>query len=45
MSLILLIAALAVWGIVATFVQLPRDGFRAVETDWSRVGDLDRPGS
>jgi hypothetical protein len=42
MLLIILRAALAV---VATFIEVRRDGFRPVATDWSRVAVHDLAGS
>ncbi|WP_262927690.1 hypothetical protein [Microbacterium sp. NIBRBAC000506063] len=39
MFIVILIAALALWGAIATVVELGRDGFRAVPTDWSRVAE------
>lgn len=41
MVIIFLLAALALIGIVATLVELRRDGFRPVETDWTRVAEHD----
>lgn len=41
MFLIILLAALALIGIVATFVESRRDGFRPVTTDWTRVAEHD----
>jgi hypothetical protein len=37
MIIVIVLGALAVWGIVATVVELRRDGYRPVSTDWSRV--------
>jgi len=37
MFLVALLAALALWGVAATLVELRRDGYRAVPTDWSRA--------
>lgn len=42
MIMIVALAALAIWGLVATFVELPRDGHRALPTDWTRVAEHDR---
>lgn len=41
MFIILLLAALALTGLVATIIELRRDGFRAVATDWTRVAEHD----
>jgi hypothetical protein len=41
MIIILLLAALAVTGVIATLVELRRDGFRPVATDWTRVAEHD----
>jgi len=43
MFLITAIAALAIWGLIATVVELRRDGYRATPTDWSRVAGVDPP--
>lgn len=42
-AMIILIAllALGLWALVATIVELRRDGYRRVPTDWSRVGRRD----
>ena len=42
MILIIALAALALWAVTATLVELRRDGYRATPTDWSRVPDHDR---
>jgi hypothetical protein len=39
MVIVILLAALAVWGLTATIVELPRDGYRAAPTDWTRVAE------
>ena len=41
MILVIVLLALAVWAITATAVELRRDGYRAVPTDWSRVAGRD----
>ncbi|WP_193597279.1 hypothetical protein [Microbacterium sp. YJN-G] len=41
MSILLILAALALWGLVAALVELRRDGHRALPTDWSRVAEHD----
>lgn len=43
MIIIVTLAGLAIWGLVATIVELRRDGFRAVPTDWARVAEHDLP--
>ncbi|WP_182255189.1 hypothetical protein [Microbacterium esteraromaticum] len=42
MFIVLIIAALALWALVATVVELRRDGFRRSATDWTRVAENDR---
>lgn len=42
MIIVIALAALAAWGLVATFVELPRDGHRALPTDWTRVAEHER---
>ena len=37
MFLVVLLTVLALWGMVATLVELRRDGYRAIPTDWSRA--------
>jgi len=41
MFIIILLAVLAAVGLVATFVEIRRDGFRPVATDWARVAERD----
>lgn len=41
MSILILLAVLAVAGLIATVIELRRDGFHAVKTDWSRVACRD----
>ncbi|CAH0149338.1 MULTISPECIES: hypothetical protein [unclassified Microbacterium] len=41
MILIILLAALALIGLIATFIEVHRDGFRPVATDWTRVAEHD----
>lgn len=41
MFLIIALIALAVWALVSTVIELRRDGYRRVPTDWSRVADRD----
>jgi hypothetical protein len=37
MILIIALVLLGVWAIVQTVIELRRDGYRRVPTDWSRV--------
>ncbi|MFE6734791.1 hypothetical protein [Microbacterium sp. NPDC057650] len=37
MFIVILLSAVALWGLISTVVELCRDGYRAVPTDWSRV--------
>lgn len=39
MFLVIIIAALALWALIATVVELRRDGYRRTPTDWSRTPD------
>lgn len=41
MILIIALIALGVWGIVATVIELRRDGYRHQPTDWSRLDGRD----
>lgn len=41
MLIIILIAVLALAGVTLTAVELHRDGFRAIATDWTRVAERD----
>lgn len=41
MILIVALIALAVWAVVATAVELRRDGYHRAPTDWSRVAGRD----
>ncbi|WP_168429048.1 hypothetical protein [Microbacterium sp. K36] len=41
MLLLILLLALVIWAVVATFVELRRDGYRPTPTDWSRVTGQD----
>ena len=43
MLLLSLLIALVIWAVVATFVELRRDGYRPTPTDWSRVTGQDAP--
>lgn len=38
MLLVIVIIALAALAMIATFIELRRDGYRHIPTDWSRVG-------
>jgi hypothetical protein len=44
MVIVILLAALALWGVIATVVELPRDGYHAARTDWTRVAEHDPRG-
>jgi hypothetical protein len=37
MVLLIALAALLIWAVVATVIELRRDGYRATPTDWTRV--------
>ncbi|MFE6996717.1 hypothetical protein ACFVAE_12215 [Microbacterium sp. NPDC057659] len=37
MFIVILLSAVALWGLISTVVELRRDGYRAAPTDWSRV--------
>lgn len=37
MVIVIILAALGIWGAVATLVELRRDGYRAVPTDPNRL--------
>ncbi|MDN3445938.1 hypothetical protein [Microbacterium sp. APC 3901] len=41
MILIIALMALAAWALVATVIELRRDGHRRVPTDWTRVAERD----
>ncbi|WP_168442905.1 hypothetical protein [Microbacterium sp. PF5] len=41
MILIIALLAIAGWAVVATIVELRRDGYRPTPTDWSRVSGRD----
>ena len=41
MFIVIIIAALALWSLTATVVELRRDGYRRTPTDWSRVPRAD----
>lgn len=42
MILLILLAALALWAIIATILEVRRDGYCARRTDWNRVAESDR---
>ncbi|ALX65847.1 hypothetical protein [Microbacterium sp. XT11] len=44
MILIIALLVLAGWAIVATIIEVRRDGYRAVPTDWTRVAPAERHG-
>lgn len=37
MFIVILLSAVALWGLIATVVEVRRDGYGPVPTDWSRV--------
>lgn len=41
MILIIALIALAIWAVVATVIELRRDGHRRIPTDWTRVAERD----
>ncbi|MCI1018852.1 hypothetical protein HWD99_09465 [Microbacterium sp. C5A9] len=41
MVILILLLALSAWAIVATVVELRRDGYRQEPTDWTRLGGRD----
>lgn len=41
MILLLVLLALGAWAAIATIVELRRDGYRRVPTDWNRVAQHD----
>ncbi|MFS0853728.1 hypothetical protein [Microbacterium sp. 179-I 3D4 NHS] len=41
MIILILLLALALWGLIATIVELRRDGYRRTPTDWRRVAERD----
>ncbi|HZU92493.1 MAG TPA: hypothetical protein VFF85_02645 [Microbacterium sp.] len=41
MVLLIALIALVIWTLVATVVEVRRDGYRAVPTDWTRVAPRD----
>ncbi|MGO2519348.1 MAG: hypothetical protein ACTH8F_04455 [Microbacterium sp.] len=45
MFIIILLAILALTGIVLTAIEVRRDGYHAATTDWTRVAEYDAPES
>lgn len=41
MILIIALIALVVWAVIATVIELRRDGHRRIPTDWTRVAERD----
>lgn len=41
MILVVVLIALSAWSVVATVVEVRRDGYRPVPTDWSRVAGVE----
>lgn len=41
MILVFALIALSVWGLIATVIELRRDGYRQTPTDWNRVAEHD----
>ncbi|WP_309126956.1 hypothetical protein [Microbacterium sp.] len=41
MFIAIIIAALVIWALIATVVELRRDGYRAAPTEWSRLGGVE----
>ncbi|SEB41767.1 hypothetical protein [Microbacterium hydrocarbonoxydans] len=41
MIILIALLALGLWALVATIVELRRDGYRPIPTDWSRVSRRD----
>ncbi|MFJ4223175.1 hypothetical protein [Microbacterium sp. NPDC089695] len=39
MIFVIVLLALAVWAVIATVVELRRDGYRQRPTDWRRVAE------
>ena len=42
MFIIIVLSALTLWAVIATIVELRRDGFRRTPTDWNRVAESER---
>lgn len=45
MFIIIILAGLALWGVISTIIEVRRGTPRAVATDWSRVAAYDVPAS
>lgn len=45
MFIFIVLVVLALIGIVATVIEIRRDGYQAVATDWTRVAEFDAPES
>jgi len=43
MILLILLAVLGLVGVVLTIVDIRRDGYRQVATDWTRVAERETP--
>ena len=41
MILVVILVVLAVWALVATVIEVRRDGYRPTPTDWSRVAGVE----
>lgn len=41
MVLVIALLGLAIWAGIATVIELRRDGYRRIPTDWRRVGRRD----
>jgi len=41
MILLIALLVLGAWALIGTIVELRRDGYRRMPTDWSRVADHD----
>lgn len=41
MVIVIALLALVVWAVIATVVELRRDGYRQVPTDWRQVAGRD----
>jgi hypothetical protein len=44
MILLIALVVLAGWAVVGTIIEVRRDGYRAVPTDWTRVAPAERRG-
>lgn len=42
MFIVVVLSVLALWAVIATIVELRRDGFRRTPTDWTRVAESER---